>query len=197
FALDGRDIGAEIIGEAPGMAEYRAELDRMAKAIAENRVPVSLRRPARWEAENGAVRHTFKIGEDPGAFGGKFVWMPGMPGGRGGHSAGMASWQLDVQQAGTYKLWGRIWAPTPDDDSFFVSANAGTFAPDRKSRGPVVLEKTEWHTGVTGGQWKWRPFPAEIALPAGPVVLSVHVREDGTKIDRLFLSADLSQEPAD
>ena len=197
FALDGRDIGAEIVGEAPGMAEYRAERERMMKLIAENRVPVSLRRSARWEAENGAVRHPFKIDEDPGAFGGKFVWMPGAPGGRGGHGSGLASWQLDVQQAGTYKLWGRIWTPTPDDDSFFVSANAGAFTPAKKSRGPVVLEKTEWHTGVTGGQWKWRPFPAEIALPAGPVVLSLHVREDGAKIDQLFLSADPSQEPAD
>ena len=109
----------------------------------------------------------------------------------------MASWQLDVQQAGTYKLWGRIWAPTPDDDSFFVSAHAGEFTPAKKSRGPVVLEKTDWHTGVTGTQWKWQPFPTEITLPAGPVVLSLHVREDGAKIDQLFLTADPSQEPTD
>ena len=197
FAIDGRDIGAEIIGDAPGMAEYRAERERMLKSIAENRVPVSPSRAARWEAENGAVRHTFKVDDDPGAFGGKFVWTPGVPGGRGGHSGGMASWQLDVRQAGIYRLWGRIWAPTPDDDSFFVSANAGDFTPSKKSRGPVVLERTEWHTGVTGAQWKWQPFPVDIALPAGPVVLSLHVREDGTKIDQLFLTADPSQEPAD
>ena len=197
FALDGRDIGAEIIGEAPGMAEYLAERERMIKAIAANRVPISSRRAARWEAENGVVQHPFKVDADPGAFGGKFVWMPGVPGGRGIHSGGIASWQLDVQQAGTYKLWGRIWAPTPDDDSFFVSAHAGNFTPAKKSRGPFVLERTEWHTGVTGAQWKWQPFPAEISLPAGPVILSLHVREDGTKIDQLFLTADPSQEPVD
>lgn len=196
FALDGRDIGAEIIGEAPGMTEYRAERERMMKAIAENRVPVSLRRPARWEAENGAVMQNFKVDDDPGAFGGKFVWTPGAPGMRSsGH--GSASWQLDVQQAGSYRLWGRIWAPTPDDDSFFVSAHAGDFTPAKRSRGPVVLERTEWHTGVTGAQWQWRLFPVEIILPSGPVVLTLHAREDGTKIDRLFLTADSSQEPTD
>ena len=37
----------------------------------------------------------------------------------------------------------------------------------------------------------------EIALPAGPVVLTLHAREDGAKVDRLFLTADPSQEPAD
>ena len=196
FALDGRDIGAEILGEVPGMAEYRAERERMMKAIAENRVPVSTRRAALWEAENGAVIHDFKVDTDPGAFGGKFVWTPGMPGLRR-NGNGIVSWQLDVQQAGTYKLWGRIWAPTPEDDSFHVSARAGNFTPAKKSRGPLVLEKTEWHTGVTGTQWKWMPFPVEIALPAGPVVLTLHAREDGAKIDRLFLTADPSQEPVD
>ena len=36
---------------------------------------------------------------------------------------------------------------------------------------------------------------AELTLPAGPVVLTLHTREDGTKIDRLFLTSDPSQEP--
>ena len=196
FALDGRDVGAEIIGEAPGMAEYRAERERMMKAIAENRVPVSTRRAALWEAENGAVVHDFKVDADPGAFGGKFVWTPGTSGLRR-NGNGAVSWQLDVQQAGTYKLWGRLWTPSPEDDSFHVSAYAGNFSPAKKSRGPLVLEKTEWHTGVTGAQWKWMPFPVEIALPAGPVILTLHAREDGAKVDRLFLTADPSQEPAD
>ena len=196
FALDGRDIGADILGEVSGMAEYRAERERMMKAIAENRVPVSTRRAALWEAESGAVIHDFKVDADPGAVGGKFVWTPSTPGLRR-NGNGTVSWQLDVQQAGTYKLWGRILSLSPEDDSFFVSAHAGSFTPAKRSCGPLVLAKTEWHTGVTGTQWKWRLFPVELSFPAGPVVLTLHAREDGTKVDRLFLTADLSQEPAD
>ena len=94
----------------------------------------------------------------------------------------------------SYRLWGRIMAPTPDDDSFFVSAYAGDY-PRANSRTGTILTPTVWSTGVTKGQWQWRAFKTELALPAGPVVLTLHAREDGTKIDRLFLAADPSQEP--
>ena len=196
FAIDGRDVGTEILGEVPGVAEYRAELERMLKSMAANRMPVSPRRAVRWEAENGAVRHDMRIDADASAFGGKFVWTPGVPGVRK-NGKGFVSWQLDVQQAGTYRLWGRICAPSSEDDSFFVSAHAGEFSPTRKLNGPLVLERTEWHTGVTGMQWQWRPFPKALVLPAGPVVLTIHAREDGTKLDRLYLAADPAQEPTD
>ena len=193
FALNGRDIGAEIIGEAPGIAEYRAERKRIEKALAANRIPVTTRRAAVWEAEKGAVELSFKVDDDPSAFGGKFVWLPGEVGGR--HSGrGTVSWQLDVHTAGTYHLWGRVMAPTPDDDSFFVSAYAGEY-PRRNSRSGTILKPTVWPTGVTKSLWQWREFKTELTLPAGPVVLTLHAREDGTKIDRLFLTSDPSQEP--
>ena len=104
--------------------------------------------------------------------------------------------QLDVHTAGTYHLWGRIMAPTPDDDSFFVSAYAGEY-PRKNSRGGTILKPTVWPTGVTKSQWQWRAFKTELALPAGPVVLTLHAREDGTKIDRLFLTSDPSQLPCE
>ena len=196
FAIDGRDVGTEILGDVPGLAEYRAERERMLKAIAANRVPVSSRRAAKWDAENGAVKPDMVVGDDPTASGGKFAWTPGRIGGRGS-GTGSVSWQLDVQDAGTYRLWGRVFAPTPDDDSFFVSAYVGEFASKKRSRGPTVFEKTEWHVGGSAAQWKWIQFPTDLALPAGSVVLTLHAREDGTKVDRLFLTADLSQEPVD
>jgi len=196
FAIDGRDVGTEILGDVPGLAEYRAERARMLKAIAANRVPVSPRRAAKWDAENGAVKPDMGVGDDPAASGGKFVWTPGRVGGRGS-GTGAVSWQLDVQEAGAYRLWARVFAPTPDDDSFFVSAYAGEFASRKRSRGPTVFEKTEWHVGGSGARWKWMQFPMDLALPAGSVVLTLHAREDGTKVDRLFMTVDPSQEPVD
>ena len=193
FAVNGRDIGAEIVGEAPGIAEYRAERARVIKALAANRIPVTTRRAATWEAESGAIEPSLRADADPGAFGGKFVWLPGEVGGKRS-GRGQVSWQLDVHAAGTYHLWGRIWAPTPDDDSFFVSAYAGEY-PRANSRSGTILTPTVWPTGVTKGLWQWRKFKTELTLPAGPVVLTLHSREDGTKIDRLFLTSDPSQEP--
>ena len=193
FAVNGRDIGAEIIGEAPGIAEYRAERARVIKALAANRIPVTTRRAATWEAESGAIEPSFRADADPGAFGGKFVWLPGEVGGKRS-GRGKVSWQLDVHTAGTYHLWGRVWAPTPDDDSFFISAYAGEY-PRANSRSGTILTPTVWPTGVTKGLWQWRKFKTELTLPAGPVVLTLHSREDGTKIDSLFLTSDPSQEP--
>ena len=103
FAVNGRDIGAEIVGEAPGIAEYRAERARVIKALAANRIPVTTRRAATWEAESGAIEPSLRADADPGAVGGKFVWLPGEVGGKRS-GRGQVSWQLDVHAAGTYHL---------------------------------------------------------------------------------------------
>lgn len=195
LAVDGRDLGTEILGDVPGVAEYRAEMARARKAMAENRILVSDRISATWEAEKGAVVPNMVVAKDAGAFGGEFVWAPCKPGERGGGN-GTASWQVQVETAGTYHLWGRVSTGTPEDDSFHVSANAGTYSAEGW-KGPQVFPRTDWHLGLTRGQWTWTPFPEPVVLPKGPVVLTLHVREDGAKIDRLCLSPDADFEPAD
>ena len=194
LAVDGRDIGREILGDVPGLAAYREELARVKKEMDSNRIVVQGMRPARWEAERGAVKPKMCIGKDATARGGAYVWTPGEAGGRGsGH--GSVSWQLQVKDPGTYRLWGRVLAPTPDDDSFFVSANAGLYT-RIGTRGDIVLPRTDWHLG-SGPIWRWREFPVDVVLPKGPVVLTLHTREDGAKIDVLVLTDDTAFHPAD
>ena len=195
LAVDGRDLGAEILGDVPGMAEYRAERARALKAMAENRILVSDRLPAVWEAEKGAIVPNMAVGKDAGAFGGDFVWAPCKPGERGGGN-GTVSWQVQVETAGTYHLWGRVSTATPEDDSFHVSANAGAYSAEGW-KGPQVFPRTDWHLPLTRGPWQWTQFPEPLVLPKGSVVLTLHVREDGAKIDRLALSPDADYEPAD
>ena len=192
LAVDGRDIGAEILGDVPGLATYRAELARMKKEMEENRIYVRGIRPVRWEAEKGVVTLKMRVEKDSAASGGAYVWTPGEIGGRGS-GPGSVSWQLEVKDAGTYRLWGRVLAPTPEDDSFCVSANVGAYAKSG-TRGPVVLPRTEWHLGQSHG-WTWREFPADLTLPKGPVVLTLHTREDGAKIDTLILTNDMAFQP--
>ena len=117
LAVDGRDIGAEILGDVPGLAAYRAELARMKKELEENRIYVRGIRPVRWEAEKGVVTLKMRVEKDGTASGGAYVWTPGEIGSRG-IVPGSVSWQLEVKDAGTYRLWGRVLAPTPNRRAF-------------------------------------------------------------------------------
>lgn len=195
LAVDGQDLGTEILGEVAGVVEYRAEMARMKREMEANKVLVTDVKSVVWEAEKGVVAPNMEVGSDAAAFGGAFVWAPSEPGVRGGGD-GSVSWQLQVDQPGEYRLWGRVSTATPEDDSFAVSAHAGVFATSGR-KGPQVLARTDWHLGQTRGPWKWVDLPEPIVLPRGPVVLSLHVREDGAKIDRLLLTADPSEEPVD
>ena len=125
-----------------------------------------------------------QIDADALASGGAYVWEP-----NGVKVSGRVSWQMDVADAGTYTLWGRVWAPTPDDDSFIVEVPRGEHS-KVGLRGVRILPRTDWPTGVTNGEWKWVKFGRDLKLPKGPVVLTVHVRENGTKLDRLALTTE-------
>ncbi len=168
-------------------------LDRLAvvrtskhELAASSTVAVPRAGDAQWEAEAGRVISQMRIDHDDRAFGARFVWAPGAPGERGA-AAGHVSWRLNVAEEGVYYLWARVQAPTPSDDSFFVRAFAASSEP---------VSTTEWHTG-THAEWEWAPVgfhgataPAGLSLPAGELTLQFRVREDGTKLDRLFLTRD-------
>lgn len=183
--LDGEDLGKAILADIEPIRSF----EEKRKTIA----PLALRpgEGTYCEAESGLVMPTMVVGQDDDAFGTEYVWTPGEPGAKGG-GEGNVTWRLDVAEAGTYYLWGRIMAPTPDDDSFFVRAFTD-------SAEPVGL--TDWHTGTHEG-WEWMPVafgrsraPTPLELLAGEVDLQLRVREDGTKIDRLFITADDTQKP--
>ena len=90
-----------------------------------------------------------------------------------------------MAKAGTYWLWGRVLTPTSSDDSFFIRIYTNTAEP---------ISKSEWHTGIHT-QWEWAPVclnkspeQTPLPLPVGDVYLEVSVREDGAKLDALYLS---------
>ena len=186
LAVDGRDLGMEALGEVPGLAAYRAEEERTRKSMEANVVTVPPDGEVVWEAEKGAVKPKMTIADDPLAGGGKYVWAPGEPG-AGGGGPGEISWQLQVRKTGKYRLRGRVNAPTPDDDSFYVTTVEGVYS-SHGVKGRKLLPRTDWSVGVTKGAWKWSDFPLELELTKGPCVLTLSVREDGTKIDRLALT---------
>lgn len=184
--LDGEDVGRRILKDVEPVRSMAAARARAPV------VRVSQTRGTYWEAEEGAVVIPMKVGQDEQASGGSYVWMPGRPGERGGSELGRVTWRLQVPRAGAYYLWGRVLSPTPDDDSFHVRAFTGEGA---------VLCLAEWHTG-RHERWTWvrlalgrSDMHGRLALPAGEARIELRVREDGTKIDRLFIAPDSQQRP--
>jgi hypothetical protein len=106
---------------------------------------------------------------------------------------GNVTWTLNLAKSGRYWLWGRVDVPNPEMDSFFVQLSADS--------NETPIENESWHTGQSDG-WRWQSVglnrsrqPTPFDLPGGKVRLSFRVREAGTKIDRLFLSADPGGKP--
>lgn len=176
--LDGEEIGRPLLAELPVIREFEAQRARGIEVVAVPAEGVYL------EAEDGVVRPQMRLDEDPDASGGRFVWMPGEVGGQAS-GEGSVTWQVEIREAGAYYLWARVLTPTQSDDSFFVRAYTEAAEP---------VGRADWHTG-THAQWEWAPVkfgrddqPALLRLPAGTVSLEFSVREDGAKLDRVFLT---------
>ncbi len=90
-----------------------------------------------------------------------------------------AVYEIEIAQAGEYVLWGRVIAPTGEDDSFYVQMDDG--------------EDNVWDVSQ-GSSWHWDQAnnrgvadPVIFLLTAGHHALKIKAREDGTKIDKLLL----------
>ena len=184
--LDGEDLGRRILERLPSVRDVQKKLDQMQV------IQLQPGQSASWEAEEAHIVPGMVVAEDDKAFGSRFVWVPGAPGERGGSPAARATWKLRVAEAGTFYLWARVRAPTPDDDSFFVRIHGDASE-------PVPL--TDWHTG-THQDWEWTPVSfgrtsvaAPLQLPAGDLRLEFRCREDGAMLDRLFVTASADEQP--
>ena len=178
LAVDGKEIGRPIL-EAVEPLKSAANLG--------NVPTLTIPQNGKWylEAESAQIMPSFEIGDDKTASGGKFVWMAGEAGARGGGALGSMTWNLANETAGDYVLWGRVMAATPDDDSFFVRTLRD---------GKELLPPTTWSIG-TREKWEWVRFPEKITLPQGETKLQIRVREDGAKIDRLFFTREANEAP--
>ncbi|MGI5923745.1 MAG: hypothetical protein ACOX9E_07350 [Lentisphaeria bacterium] len=188
LAVNGRDLGGEYLAGLPAVVAYKEQIAEALKRQEENILTVLPDRATIWEAESGAIFPNMVLAKDePQAFGDGYVWAPGAPGLRGG-GAGYVQHTLQIVKAGLYYLSGRVIAPTPDDDSFFVSVSGEKFP---------ILEKFAWHLPMLSTEWYWamvadnsNPDGIPLRLPEGKVTVRIQVREDGTKIDQLRLSPE-------
>ncbi|HYW78296.1 MAG TPA: hypothetical protein VE890_01925, partial [Thermoguttaceae bacterium] len=183
--LDGREIGRPLLEPLEPVRRFR---DSVAAA---RPIEVPTGGNVYWEAEAGIVFPGMEVGDDADASGGRCVWQPSES--TWGRSPGHVTWPLQIARAGQYRLWGRVLAPTPETDSFFVLAS------EHMDRLPP--NRVAWHTG-SGPTWRWVPVTLDLAgaptvfdLPAGRSSLQFRVREPGTRIDRLYLTTDPNRKP--
>ena len=173
LCINGRDVGRELLSKIEPIATLSRLLHDPGIAVEVNEV---------FEAEaSPLIIPPFEIGEDKEASGGKFVWVSGEEGGRGSAPEARMFISVRIPKAGKYFIKARVRTPTPEDDSFFVRILRDE---------DVLLEQTEWHTGVHK-DWEWVTLsgkdtkPMELHLPAGIVVVEISCREDGAMLDCL------------
>lgn len=135
------------------------------------------------EAESAQIMPSFENGDDALASGGKFIWLPGEIGGRGSSNSGSLTWKIKSPHNGAFYLWARVQTPTPDDDSVYLRLLEPEKSPSLKT----------WSLGINS-QWKWVRF-SEWLYFGKLSQLQLRPREDGARIDRLFLTRDQNATP--
>jgi hypothetical protein len=108
---------------------------------------------------------------------------------------GVARYRFGVSAAGNYRIWGRVIAPTINNDSFWVRVkNLNTGA---------LSTLVRWNDIDAGSSWHWAqvvndnvPGPAQFALLANtPYELQISYREEGAKLDMMVITNDTSFNP--
>lgn len=88
------------------------------------------------------------------------------------------SYTVDIPETGTYFVYFHVRADDLTDDSIAWSVNAGDVE---------LLAHTQL------GDWEWIRSQTTFTAQPGPVVFTVHMAEDGEKLDALVLSTDGEQ----
>lgn len=128
------------------------------------------------EAECGIVGSLWNIEADNQASNGKYVTvMPGnnSTGSAPANASGLLTYTFNVEESGTYNLFARLICPTANDDSFWIKMDNGAFA--------------MWN-GISAPAWQWHRFTSGFSLSKGSHTLTIGFREDGAKLDKLWLT---------
>jgi len=133
--------------------------------------------PLSQEAENAEYEGYFRIGEDNGASGGEYLYVPFE--GRF-DSDSRISFCFSMTDAGDYKLKGGVYAEDGEHDSFFVTVNG------QPSGGYV------WYTSHSTSYEQDYVNDRDnndvvVRLEPGDHTVIVSAREDGTRLDTLTL----------
>jgi hypothetical protein len=170
---DGVNDGAEVAaGTDPTKSNLPANTDKI------------------WlEAEDGDVDAPMQIAADSKASEETYLWVRQGSGNRWtpASKAGKVQYTFNLSTSGTYRIWGRVLAPTKSDDSFFVSMDGGAY------KVWDIQECSSWAWDLVNSLKENDPLLFK--LSAGTHTLTLMQREDGTKIDRILITSDTQYFP--
>jgi K319L-like, PKD domain/Fibronectin type III domain len=141
------------------------------------------------EAEDGDIDLPMQFDGDSTASSGAYLWVPEGDGNSYAPSpgAGSAHYTFDICSSGTYRIWARVLADSGNSDSFFAAVDNSSY--------------TRWNV-KHGSSWTWDLInaagvadPLLVKLNAGTHSLTLLLREDGTKIDRILITSDAKYVP--
>lgn len=135
------------------------------------------------EAECGQVGTLWNIETEVNASNGKFITVkPGTnsTGEAPAGDSGLATYVFTVDESGPYNLYARVFCPTPNDDSFWIKMDNGSFK--------------MWN-GISAANWQWVKFNVTYNLSSGTHTLTIAYREDGAKLDKLWLTKSEANVP--
>ena len=142
------------------------------------------------EPENGRIVEPMDKGVDASASEKAFVWTPESS------LDGMGSVHLSffIETEDEYTVWGRVLAPTPSDNSFFIRLNDGeellwdVYGPDKNK-----TAKAWWWDRVRDRTMveKLGSDRLSFKLERGWHTLVLRSREAGTRMDRVLVTNDV------
>ncbi len=129
------------------------------------------------EAECGNVGSLWNTSQSNTASNGEYVTIQSgnnSTGSAPGNTNGHITYDFNISTGGTYTLWARVQAPTASDDSFWIRMDGGSWI--------------NWNSIAPGSTtWTWDDVTS-YSLGTGNHTLTVAYREDGTDLDKLYLT---------
>lgn len=145
----------------------------------------------RIQAERGILTPPMQVITDPDASGGRYISPPtGDPG------DGRAEFQIYITEPGEYVVWGRVFAPNNDNNSFFFIMDGG-----EKLTWDLDARQEEWHwdrvsNRGTGSEGKPEEDPVVFNLSAGLHSFIIEEREYRSQLDHLIFTRDRNFVPS-
>jgi len=141
------------------------------------------------EAESASLVSPMVWNSDATASGGKYVWVPNGQGNNLSSTAttGVATYNFNVTAAGSFRVWALVKTATSNDNDFWIKVDSAAYQ--------------TWSSAVTSA-WAWDKLaagstdPLTWNLTPGAHSLKIRWREDGAKIDRIYITSNPAFVPA-
>ena len=153
------------------------------------------------EAEEGDINGAIIKEQDLKASDGSYIVTELEHMNAGKENSSWAKFEFEIATPGQYIIWGRVKAPSGNKNSFFVSVNdsASTvwdiFGPDSDNRATgwtwVRVQNREQTNNLIDAPVSYASYD----LSAGKHSLTLKAREQGTKIDHILITNDITYRP--